>query len=73
MISGAAISSTIAGLDQTFSLFFAAGCFAGFICGFWMEIVHPRMNKRVTFDSLGLLGAVFFSSLFGSLVMAPIF
>jgi hypothetical protein len=36
MIAGAAISSTIAGLDQTFSGFFAAGCFAGLLCGFWI-------------------------------------
>lgn len=36
MIAGASISSTIAGLDQTFSGYFAAGCFAGFLCGFWI-------------------------------------
>ncbi len=49
----------------------AIGAFAGLVSGFWLRIVHPRMNKSGTFDHLGIFGTVLVNSIIGGFVVAP--
>lgn len=47
------------------------GAFAGLVSGFWLQVIHPRINKRHVFDQVGIFGAVFVNAVFGAYVLAP--
>jgi hypothetical protein len=37
-----------------------------------MSVIHPRINRNKTYDSLGLFGPILINALIGSFAIAPI-
>ena len=47
------------------------GAVAGLFSGFYMRVLHPRINKNAIYDYLGLFGPFFISAFLGAFVVAP--
>ncbi len=71
-ISGGIAISAIAGIITNIGACIAIGAFSGLVSGFWMSVIHPRINSNKTYDSLGLFGPILFNAIIGSMAVAPI-
>lgn len=47
------------------------GAVAGLFSGFYMRVLHPKINKNTIYDYLGLFGPFFISAFLGAFVVAP--
>lgn len=47
------------------------GAVAGLFSGFYMRVIHPKINRNTIYDYLGLFGPFFISAFLGGLVVAP--
>ena len=49
----------------------AIGAAAGFVSGFWLRVIHPKINENHRYDHLGLIGTVLVNSVIGCGIVAP--
>lgn len=70
-MSGGAAISVVAGTINNIGACIAIGAFAGFVSGFWLRIVHPRINANRSVDHLGIFGPILINSVIGGLVISP--
>jgi hypothetical protein len=71
VLSGGVTIGVVAGSINNIGACIAIGAFSGFISGFWLRIVHPRLNLTRSFDHLGILGPILICSILGGLVVSP--
>ena len=71
MLSGGVTISAVAGSIQTVGASIAVGFFSGGFSGFWLRVVHPKVNGKKSLDHLGLLGPVLIMATIGQLCLAP--
>jgi len=62
--------SVVSGVINNIGACIAIGAFSGLVSGFWLEIIHPRMNKNSSYDHMGIFGPILICSIFGGLVLA---
>ena len=63
--------ATVAGAINNIGACIAIGAFAGLFSGFWLRVVHPKLNATRSLDHLGILGPVLICSIIGGLVVSP--
>jgi hypothetical protein len=63
--------ATVAGTINNIGACIAIGAFAGLFSGFWLRVIHPRLNATRSLDHLGILGPVLICSIIGGLVVSP--
>ena len=71
VISGGVTVSAVAGSLHDVGAAIAVGFFSGGFSGFWLRVVHPKLNGNRPIDNLGLLGPVLIMSTIGQLILAP--
>lgn len=71
VLSGGVTIAVVAGTINNIGACIAIGAFSGFFSGFWLRIIHPRLNSTSSVDHLGIFGPVLLCSIFGGLVLAP--
>lgn len=72
ILSGGVMVSVVSGTISNIGACIAVGAIAGFISGFWLEIVHPRLNKNFSYDHMGIFGPILICSILGGVALAPI-
>ena len=70
-ITGAVISGHVAPIIYNIGILIMIGTVSGILCGFYMRVIHVKINKNNVKDVVGLFGPFAISSLLGSLVVAP--
>lgn len=73
VISGGVTISVISGVTNNIGACIAIGAFSGLVSGFWLQVIHPRINKTSSIDHTGMLGPILICSVIGGLVLAPSF
>lgn len=71
MISGGVTISVVASTINNIGACIAIGAFSGFISGFYLKKLHPRLNKNKAIDHLGMFGPILICSIIGGLVLSP--
>ena len=71
-ISGGVIIGSCAPVAHNIGIVMAIGGVAGLISGIWYRVVNKYINKEYVFDSMGMFGSFFISSLLGSLLITPV-
>jgi hypothetical protein len=71
VLGGGVTIAVVAGTINNIGACIAIGAFSGFISGFWLRIVHPRLNFTRSIDHLGILGPILVNSILGGLVLSP--
>lgn len=61
----------VAGTINNIGACIAIGAFAGIVSGFWLRVVHPRINAVKSVDHLGIFGPILVCSVLGGLVLSP--
>jgi hypothetical protein len=61
----------VAGTINNIGACIAIGAFAGFVSGFWLRVIHPRLNLTRSVDHLGIFGPILICSVLGGLVLSP--
>jgi len=72
ILSGGVTISVVSGSVINIGACIAIGAFSGLVSGFWLQYIHPRINKNSSIDHIGLLGPILICSIFGGLVLAPV-
>lgn len=72
VLAGPAIVAQLAIVETNIAAFLTVGAFGGFITAFWIQVLHPKLNKASIKDALGLIGSVLLPSLFGGIVFTPV-
>lgn len=72
VLSGGVIIASVAGCIDNLGACIALGAFAGVISGFWLRIVHPRINAKKIYDQIGIFGPIALNALIGGVVVAPL-
>lgn len=71
VLGGGAAIAVVAGTINNIGACFAIGAFAGFVSGFWLRVVHPRINANKSIDHMGIFGPILINSIIGGLVISP--
>lgn len=71
VLSGGAMIGVVAGTINNIGACIAIGAFAGIVSGFWLRVVHPRINSIKSVDHLGIFGPILVCSVLGGLVLSP--
>ena len=71
VLGGVAIVGAVASYINNIGACLAVGAVAGFVSGFWLRVVHPRINAANTIDQLGIFGPIFVNAFLGAFVLAP--
>ena len=71
VLSGGVTVSVVAGTINNIGACIAIGGFSGLVSGFWLKVVHPRINRRLTYDHLGIFGPILICSVIGGLGLSP--
>jgi hypothetical protein len=71
VLGGGVTIAVVAGTINNIGACIAIGAFSGFVSGFWLRVIHPRLNRNRSVDHLGILGPVLVNSILGGLVLAP--
>lgn len=72
VLGGGVTIAVVAGTINNIGACIAIGAFSGFVSGFWLRVIHPRLNLNRSVDHLGILGPVLVNSILGGLVLAPV-
>jgi len=70
-ISGGVTIAVVAGSIDSIGACIAIVAFSGLVSGFWLRIIHPRINRNSSIDHLGLFGPILINAILGGLVLAP--
>lgn len=71
VLGGGVSIAVVAGTINNIGACIAIGAFAGFVSGFWLRIVHPRINRTHSVDHLGIIGPILINAILGGLVISP--
>lgn len=71
VLSGGVMIGVVGGTINNIGACIAIGAFAGFLSGFWLRVVYPRMNSLRSHDHMGIYGPILCCSIIGGLVVAP--
>lgn len=71
VLGGGVSIAVVAGTINNIGACIAIGAFAGFVSGFWLRIVHPRLNRVNSVDHLGIIGPILVNAIIGGLVISP--
>lgn len=71
VLSGGVTIAVVAGTINNIGACIAIGAFSGLFSGFWLRIIHPRLNLTRSVDHLGIIGPVLICSILGGLVLSP--
>lgn len=71
VLSGGVTIAVVAGAINNIGACIAIGAFSGFVSGFWLRIVHPRLNLTRSVDHLGILGPILVCAILGGLGLSP--
>jgi hypothetical protein len=71
VLSGGVILSAVDGYINNIGGCIAIGAFAGLVSGFWLRVIHPRINQNKSYDHLGLLGPILINAMLGGVAVAP--
>jgi hypothetical protein len=71
-LSGGAITSQLISGESNLGPAVAIGAFGGLVTGVYMQLVHPKINRKSIKDALGLIGAVLIPSFLGGVVVTPV-
>lgn len=71
VLSGGATIGVVAGNINNIGACIAIGAFSGLFSGFWLRVVHPRLNATKSIDHLGIFGPILICSIIGGLVLSP--
>jgi len=72
VLSGGVTIGAVAGTINNIGACIAIGAFSGFISGFYLQILHPRLNQSRGVDHLGIFGPILICSIFGGLMVSPV-
>jgi hypothetical protein len=72
ILSGGVTIAVVAGAINNIGACIAIGCFSGFVSGFWLQVINPKLNRKHSNDNLGIFGPILTCSIFGAWVLAPI-
>lgn len=70
-ISGGIIMGSGSAIIDSIGIVIMIGAIAGLFSGFYMRVLHPRINRNTIYDYLGLFGPFFISAFLGAFVVAP--
>lgn len=73
VLTGGVTIGVVADVVPNIGATIAIGAWTGFFSGFWMRVIHPRINRTNDIDHLGLFGPILINSILGGLVLAPAF
>lgn len=62
---------TVAGTINNIGACILVGGFAGFFSGFYLQIIHPKLNGNKAIDHMGIFGPILACSIFGGVVVSP--
>jgi len=71
VLSGGVTVGAVASTINNIGACIAIGAFSGFLSGFYLQILHPRLNQNRAIDHLGIFGPILICSIFGGLVISP--
>jgi len=71
VLSGGVTISVVSGVINNIGACIAIGAFSGVVSGFWLEVVHPRINRNATLDHMGIFGPILICSVLGGLGLSP--
>jgi hypothetical protein len=71
VLSGGVMIGVVGGTINNIGACIAIGSFAGFLSGFWLRVVYPRMNSLKSHDHMGIFGPILCCSIIGGLVLSP--
>lgn len=71
-VTGGVLIGCVSGFLYNMAIAISVGSFAGLLSAFWFSFLHPKLlNRTNVFDSHGVLGGFWITSLFGGVVFAP--
>jgi ammonia channel protein AmtB len=62
---------SVAGTINNIGACILIGAVSGFISGFYLQVIHPRLNFKKAYDHLGIFGPILICSIIGGLVVSP--
>ncbi len=71
VLSGGVAIGTVAGTINNIGACIAVGAAAGFVSGFYLRVLHPKLNKKQAIDHLGIFGPILICSILGGAVISP--
>jgi hypothetical protein len=71
VLSGGVTIGVVAGTINNIGACIAIGAVSGLVSGFWLRVVHPRLNFGRSIDHLGILGPILICSVLGGLGLSP--
>lgn len=71
-ISGAILFGSVASFTTNIAAPIAVGIASGFFSALYNKILFKKVNKNQLYDSLGIFGPIFFSSILSTVLLSPI-
>lgn len=72
VLSGGVTIASVAGSITHIGPCILIGGVAGLLSGFYLQVLHPRLNKKRSVDHLGIFGPILICSVLGGALVSPV-